>query len=206
MIESSYNQSVFAADTGMVSYLQSVDELIKVLTTSLQLEECIDTAAQTIKRSILNGGKLITCGNGGSAADALHLAEELVGRYKAERRSLPAICLNADVTAITCIGNDYGFDEIYARQLEGLGKLGDVLVGFSTSGNSPNIIKAFEQAASQGITTIFLGGKDGGAIKDMCDIELIVPSNTTARIQEVHTLILHQWLEELDTTDWSDLK
>lgn len=205
MLESSYNQSLYAADAG-ISYLQSVDELIKVLSASVQLEEGIDTAAQTIKRCILNGGKLITCGNGGSAADALHLAEELVGRYKAERRSLPALCLNADVTAITCIGNDYGFEQIYSRQLEGLGKLGDVLVGFSTSGNSPNIIKAFEQAASQGITTIFLGGKDGGAIKDMCDIQLIVPSNTTARIQEVHTLILHQWLEELDTADWSNLK
>ncbi|MCD8739754.1 SIS domain-containing protein [Mucilaginibacter roseus] len=205
MLGSSYNQSTYAADAG-VSYLQSVDELIKVLSASVHLEECIDAAAQAIKRSILNGGKLITCGNGGSAADALHLSEELVGRYKAERRSLPAICLNADVTAITCIGNDYGFDEIYARQLEGLGKLGDVLVGFSTSGNSANIIKAFEQATAQGITTIYLGGKDGGMIKGTCDIELIVPSNTTARIQEVHTLILHQWLEELDATDWSDLK
>lgn len=205
MLESSYNQSLYAADAG-ISYLQSVDELIKVLSASVQLEEGIDTAAQAIKRCILNGGKLITCGNGGSAADALHLAEELVGRYKAERRSLPALCLNADVTAITCIGNDYGFEHIYSRQLEGLGKLGDVLVGFSTSGNSPNIIKAFEQAAAQSITTIFLGGKDGGAIKDMCDIQLIVPSNTTARIQEVHTLILHQWLEELDATDWSNLK
>lgn len=206
MIESSYNQSVYATETGRVSYLQSVDELIKVLSASVELEEGIEAASAAIKRSIMNGGKLITCGNGGSAADALHLSEELVGRYKAERRSLPAICLNADVTAITCIGNDYGFDQIYSRQLEGLGKPGDVLVGFSTSGNSPNIKKAFDYAANQGITTIFLGGKDGGAIKDTCDIELIVPSNTTARVQEVHTVILHQWLEDLDTTDWSSLK
>jgi len=188
------------------SYSSTIDELIDVLSSSRQLEESILAAGSAIKQSILNGGKLITCGNGGSAADALHLSEELVGRYKAERRSLPAICLNADVTAITCIGNDYGFDYIYSRQLQGLGKPGDVLVGFSTSGNSFNIIEAFTQATHQKITTILLGGKNGGALKGTCDYEIIIPSNTTARIQEMHTLILHQWLEELDITDWSTIK
>ncbi len=188
------------------SYSSTIDELIDVLSSSRQLEESILAAGSAIKQSILNGGKLITCGNGGSAADALHLSEELVGRYKAERRSLPAICLNADVTAITCIGNDYGFDYIYSRQLQGLGKPGDVLVGFSTSGNSFNIIEAFTQAKHQKITTILLGGKNGGALKGTCDYEIIIPSNTTARIQEMHTLILHQWLEELDITDWSTIK
>jgi phosphoheptose isomerase len=187
------------------SYSSTIDELIDVLSRSKQLEESILAAGSAIKQSILNGGKLITCGNGGSAADALHLSEELVGRYKAERRSLPAICLNADVTAITCIGNDYGFDYIYSRQLQGLGKPGDVLVGFSTSGNSLNIIEAFAQATQQNIITILLGGKNGGALKGSCDYEIIIPSNTTARIQEMHTLILHQWLEELDITDWSTL-
>jgi phosphoheptose isomerase len=187
------------------SYSSTIDELIDVLSRSKQLEESILSAGSAIKQSILNGGKLITCGNGGSAADALHLSEELVGRYKAERRSLPAICLNADVTAITCIGNDYGFDYIYSRQLQGLGKPGDVLVGFSTSGNSLNIIEAFAQATQQNIITILLGGKNGGALKGSCDYEIIIPSNTTARIQEMHTLILHQWLEELDITDWSTL-
>ncbi|WP_419788555.1 D-sedoheptulose-7-phosphate isomerase [Mucilaginibacter sp. SP1R1] len=158
-----------------------------------------------IQNSILNGGKLLTCGNGGSAADALHLSEELVGRYQAERRSLPAICLNADVTAITCIGNDYGFEQIFSRQVHGLGKPNDILVGFSTSGNSANVLAAFEQARRQGIVTIYLGGKKGGAMKGTCDHEIIVPSNTTARIQEVHTFILHQWLELLDTADWNTL-
>ncbi|WP_295719195.1 SIS domain-containing protein [Mucilaginibacter sp.] len=187
------------------SYTESVNELIDVLYSSKILEDSINAAGLAIKNAILNGGKLITCGNGGSAADALHLSEELVGRYKAERRSLPSICLNADVTAITCIGNDYGFDKIYSRQLQGLGKPGDVIVGFSTSGNSANIIEAFNQAHKQGITTIYLGGKNGGAIKGTCNHEIIIPSNTTARIQELHTVILHQWLEELDITDWNTL-
>jgi phosphoheptose isomerase len=192
-------------ETAASSYSVTIDELIDVLSKSKRLEENILAAGAAIKQAILNGGKLITCGNGGSAADALHLSEELVGRYKAERRSLPAICLNADVTAITCIGNDYGFEAIYSRQLQGLGKPGDVLVGFSTSGNSTNIIEAFIQAYKQNITTIFLGGKNGGALKGTCDYEIIIPSNTTARIQEMHTLILHQWLEDLDITDWSTL-
>ena len=187
------------------SYTESVNELIDVLYSSKILEDSINSAGLAIKNSILSGGKLITCGNGGSAADALHLSEELVGRYKAERRSLPSICLNADVTAITCIGNDYGFDKIYSRQLQGLGKPGDVIVGFSTSGNSANIIEVFNQAHKQGITTIYLGGKNGGAIKGTCNHEIIIPSNTTARIQELHTVILHQWLEELDITDWNTL-
>ncbi|SEP40126.1 SIS domain-containing protein [Mucilaginibacter sp. OK283] len=187
------------------SFAESLEELTNVISASKKLEESVLAACSAIKYSILNGGKLISCGNGGSAADALHLSEELVGRFKAERRSLPAICLNADVTAITCIGNDYGFDAIYSRQLEGLGKPGDVLVGFSTSGNSPNIIEAFAQARKQNIITIYLGGKNGGTIKGTCDHEIIIPSNTTARIQEMHTLILHQWLEELDITDWSTL-
>lgn len=187
------------------SYTQSLNELTEVIAASKQLETAVLAACSAIKQSILNGGKLISCGNGGSAADALHLSEELVGRFKADRRSLPAICLNADVTAITCIGNDYGFDAIYSRQLQGLGKPGDVLVGFSTSGNSPNIIEAFAQARKQNIITVYLGGKSGGTLKGTCDHEIIIPSNTTARIQEMHTLILHQWLEELDVTDWSTL-
>lgn len=187
------------------SFANSLEELTDVIYASKKLEGSVFSACLAIKQSILNGGKLISCGNGGSAADALHLSEELVGRFKAERRSLPAICLNADVTAITCIGNDYGFDAIYSRQLQGLGKPGDVLVGFSTSGNSPNIIKAFEQARRQNIITVYLGGKNGGVLKGTCDYEIIIPSNTTARIQEMHTVILHQWLEELDITDWSTL-
>ncbi|RKR82256.1 phosphoheptose isomerase [Mucilaginibacter gracilis] len=185
---------------------QSILELIDVLSASNALEEQVKRAGDAILQSLQQGCKLLTCGNGGSAADALHLAEELVGRYKMERRGLPAICFNADVTAITCIGNDYGYDHIFERQVEALGKPGDVLVGFTTSGNSPNIISAFNRAKAAGIITIFLGGKDGGAAKGLCDHEIIIPSFTTARIQEVHTVILHQWLEEIDITDWNNIK
>ncbi len=183
----------------------SVSELTKVLEQSLLLTDEVERASQAILNSLLNKGKLLTCGNGGSAADALHLAEELVGRYKAERRGLPAICFNSDVTAITCIGNDYGYDSIFSRQVEALGTRGDVIVGFSTSGNSPNVMAAFKKAKEKGILTVLLGGKDGGKMKGLCDFELIIPSNTTARIQEVHTLILHQWLEAIDATDWDIL-
>ena len=164
-------------------YSTAVSELIAALNASLFMEDVIAKTSSVIIDSINNGGKLLTCGNGGSAADALHLAEELVGRYSKERRGLPAICLNSDVTAITCIGNDYGYDQIFSRQVEALGRVNDVLVGFTTSGNSPNVLSAFLKAKEYGI----------------------VPSENTARIQEIHTLILHQWLEEIDVTDWSAL-
>lgn len=184
----------------------SLDELIETLERSRTLKETVAVAGEAILKAIQNGNKLLTCGNGGSAADALHLSEELVGRYNRERRGLPSICLNADVTAITCIANDYGYDRLFSRQVEALGKRGDVLVGFTTSGNSENVLAAFQLAKEKGITTIFLGGKDGGRTKGVCDFELIVPSNTTARVQEVHTLILHQWLEAIDAFDWSAIE
>jgi len=187
------------------TFEKSIEELTDVLGKSLALTDAISQTTEAILASLKDRKKLLTCGNGGSAADALHLAEELVGRYKVERRGLPAICLNADVTAITCIGNDYGYDNIFSRQTEALGNRGDILVGFSTSGNSANVLAAFAKAKKQGITTIFLGGKDGGQTKGQCDFEIIVPSNTTARIQEIHTLVLHQWLEAIDDTDWDFL-
>lgn len=187
------------------TFEKSIAELAEVLNKSLTLKDAISQTTEAILTSLKDRKKLLTCGNGGSAADALHLAEELVGRYKVERRGLPAICLNADVTALTCIGNDYGYDHIFSRQTEALGNQGDVLVGFSTSGNSANVLAAFTKAKKQGIITIFLGGKDGGMTKNQCDYEIIVPSNTTARIQEIHTLILHQWLEAIDDTDWNFL-
>lgn len=189
----------------MNSFSNSLQELSALLAASSSLESAVTKAGEAILTSLRRGGKLLTCGNGGSAADALHLAEELVGRYNLERRGLPAVCLNADVTALTCIGNDYGYDRVFSRQVEALGRPEDVLVGFSTSGNSPNVLAAFRLAQEIGMTTIFLGGKDGGLAKGLCDHEIVVPSKTTARIQEVHTLILHQWLEAIDAADWSNL-
>jgi D-sedoheptulose 7-phosphate isomerase len=189
----------------MTRFRDSLQELSSVLADSRALEGAVEHAGDAIIVCLRRGGKLLTCGNGGSAADALHLAEELVGRYKGDRKALPAVCLNADVTALTCIANDYGYERIFSRQVEALGRRGDVLVGFSTSGNSPNVLAAFRCAKEIGLTTIFLGGKDGGSTKGFCDHEVIVPSVTTARIQEVHTLILHQWLEGIEAADWSIL-
>lgn len=174
-----------------------------MLAASAVLAPTVATVADLLLQSLVGGGKLLTCGNGGSAADALHLAEELVGRYLRERRALPAICLCADPTALTCIGNDYGFDRVFARGVEAFGKKGDVLVAFSTSGNSPNVLAAFATARRLGVTTVLLSGKDGGKARGQCDHALIVPSKNTARIQEVHTLILHQWLEVIDAHEWA---
>jgi D-sedoheptulose 7-phosphate isomerase len=176
----------------------AIKELETVLQQTRSLAQTVDETGECLVRALSAGNKIFTCGNGGSAADALHMAEELTGRYLRERRALPAICLNADVTALTCIGNDYGFEHIFARQLEALGQAGDVLVAFSTSGNSPNIIRCLQTAHRLGMQSVLLSGKDGGAAKQGCDTPIIVPSNTTARIQEVHTLIMHQWLERVD--------
>ena len=184
------------------TFSESLSELREVLAASTALEAVVATASEAIIACLKRGGKLLTCGNGGSAADALHLAEELVGRYRVERRALAAICLSADVTALTCIGNDYGYDQIFSRSVEALGRPGDILVGFSTSGNSQNVIAAFAAAKRIGVTTVLLAGKGGGKAKGTCDLEIIVPSDNTARIQEVHTVVLHQWLEAVDADTW----
>jgi D-sedoheptulose 7-phosphate isomerase len=183
----------------------SLTELQGVLDACRPLAPAVEAAGRAIIGSIQTGGKLLTCGNGGSAADALHLAEELVGRYHIERRALPAVCLNADPTAITCICNDYGYTHVFSRGVEALGRRGDILVGFTTSGNSANVIAAIKTAAALGVTTILLAGRDGGQARGLCDHEIIVASHNTARIQEVHTLVLHQWLEAIDGTVWPAL-
>jgi len=161
-------------------------------------EETFERVATAAIKTLRSGGKILTCGNGGSAADALHLAEELVGRYRNTRRALPAVCLNADPTLLTCIGNDFGFEEIFSRQVEGIAGKNDVLICFSTSGNSPNILRALDAAKKLGLTTITLLGKGGGKAKGRAEIELIVASDDTARIQEAHTLILHALLERIE--------
>ena len=169
-------------------------DLIATLQRSQTLVPSIEATGAEIRRTIQSGHKLLTAGNGGSAADAMHLAEELVGRFSKERPSYPAIALCADATLLTCIANDYGFEHLFSRQVEGLGQAGDLLVVFSTSGKSPNLIAALHSARARQIKSIAVLGKDGGATKGLADYELIVPSNSTARIQEVHTFILHSWL------------
>lgn len=154
--------------------------------------------AQALVEVLRDGGKLLTIGNGGSAADAMHLAEELVGRYKENRRAFPAIALVADGTALTCIGNDFGFDRIFSRQVEALGKAGDALVVFSTSGNSANLLLAVEEAKQRGLKTVAFLGRGGGKLKGQCDAEWIVPGKQGARVQELHTWALHVVLEVVE--------
>ncbi|MFT4902212.1 MAG: D-sedoheptulose 7-phosphate isomerase [Lentimonas sp.] len=167
-----------------------------------QLSE-LESIGQLIVQRLKKGHTVFACGNGGSATDSMHLCEELVGRYRNDRRPLPAVSLNTDSSVLTCIGNDYGFDAIFSRQIEALGKKGDLLVGFSTSGNSENIAQAFAVARAKGLITILLSGKDGGKIKHSADFSIIVPSENTARIQELHTFILHAWLELVENEDWT---
>lgn len=175
--------------------IHELQSLLKHFEESLDI---IHELGRLIAESLKGGGKLLAFGNGGSATDAMHLCEELVGRYKNDRKALAAICLNSDVGAMTCIGNDYGYDALFSRQLEALGNAGDIVVGFSTSGNSKNIYKAFKIAKELDIKTILVGGKDGGICGGIADYQLIVPSQSTARIQEVHTFILHAWLEIIE--------
>jgi D-sedoheptulose 7-phosphate isomerase len=153
--------------------------------------ELIADAAQMIITSMQSGGKLIVFGNGGSAADAQHFSAELVGRYRQDRKALPAIALTTDSSALTSIGNDYGFDTVFSRQLEAIGKPGDVALAISTSGNSPNVLGAVSLARKMGIATIALTGNSGGKLRSHVDLCLAVPSDSTPRIQESHSLIIH---------------
>lgn len=151
----------------------------------------IEKACSLISQSLTDGGTIMWCGNGGSASDSQHLAAELVGRFKGERRALRALALSTDTSVLTCVANDYGFDDIFSRQVEAHARTGDVLVAISTSGNSENVLRAIKQAKAMGVTTIALLGKSGGAAKDIADLSFVVPSNSTARIQEMHILIGH---------------
>ena len=151
----------------------------------------IEKSAVRIKKALDLGGKVLFCGNGGSASDSLHLAGEFIGRFQRERMPLPAIALNADVAAMTAIANDYGYGQVFSRAVEGLMQREDVLVGISTSGNSENVYQAILSAKKIGGTTVAFLGRDGGKIKDEADISIIVPDDCTARVQESHIMIGH---------------
>ena len=174
--------------------------LVAIASLRAQLGELAKIAERIIQR-IHAGGTLYTAGNGGSAAQALHLAEELIGRYRSNRPPLPAVCLSADATALTCIANDFGFDQVFARQCEALITDRDVLIVFSTSGQSPNIVNALHAAKSRGAVTIGLLGKGGGACVALCDhsITIAAPCTDSAQIQEAHQVILHLICEALET-------
>ena len=153
--------------------------------------ELIKGTGEQIAKSLANGGTLFWCGNGGSAADSQHLAAELVGRFKEDRKALRSISLTTDTSVMTCVANDYSYEDIFSRQLEALARAGDVCVAISTSGNSENVMRALRSAKELGVKTIAFLGKDGGRAKSLADSAFVVPSNTTARIQEAHILIGH---------------
>lgn len=156
-----------------------------------------EKVAKELADVFTKGNKVLICGNGGSNCDALHFAEEFTGRFRGDRRALPAIAIS-DSSHITCVGNDYGFDYIFSRGVEAYGKEGDMFFGISTSGNSPNVIKAVEAAKKLGMKTCVLLGKDGGKLKGMCDYEFIIPGKTSDRIQEIHMMILHIIIEGVE--------
>lgn len=170
---------------------KNFSEHLEVLKNSTALKEKIIDLSKLITKALKSGNKIIWCGNGGSAADSMHLSAELIGRYKSNRKSLSSISLSTDSATITCIANDFGYENIFSRQIEGVGKSGDVLVCLTTSGNSLNIIKAIKVAKSQNLKTILMSGNKGGKCFGLSDFELIIPSQSTARIQEMQIFIGH---------------
>lgn len=162
------------------------------------LQEDILKACEMAVSCIKNGGKILICGNGGSAADAQHIATEFTGRYKTERHALPAIALTTDTSALTAIGNDYGYEVVFSRQVEALANKKDLLLAISTSGNSPNIIKALQKAKEIGCQTLGFSGKNGGKMNEMCELNIVIPSDNTPRIQEMHILIGHIICQSID--------
>lgn len=173
------------------SYAVALREHLSLFDTLDSLQADVQNAAAMVVRTLSSGGKLMLCGNGGSAADSQHIAAELTGRFVQDRRPLAAIALTTDSSALTCIGNDYDFSEVFSRQVIGLGRPGDCLLAISTSGTSANVVKAVEAAQRLQISTVALSGRDGGRLRSLCDAAIVVPSATTARIQEAHIFVGH---------------
>lgn len=153
--------------------------------------------SQLLIDTVRSGGNVFSCGNGGSHCDAMHFAEELTGRYRKDRRALGALALG-DASHVTCVSNDYGFQHIFSRQIQGLARTGDLLIGLSTSGNSENVIQAVLAAKEKGVKTVCLLGKDGGKLKNMADLSIVIPAQTSDRIQELHIKIIHTVIETLE--------
>lgn len=185
----------------MTSFLQLMDEhsiLIDTLKQDTSVITQIELASEALLQSLARGGKIMFCGNGGSAADSQHLAAELVVRFETNRRALPAISLAANSSTLTAHSNDIGFETVFSRQVEALGQAGDILVAISTSGNSKNIIKAVDAANKKDITTIAMTGFEGNKVAALANIAVKIPSQTTARIQEAHIMVGHWWCQQID--------
>lgn len=180
---------------------QSIDQHLASLSKIVDASEIIESIAGTIEQALALEKKVLTCGNGGSAAEALHMAEEMIGRFSRDRAPMASVCLCADPTAMTCISNDYGYEAVFARQVQGIGRDGDVLVVLSTSGKSPNVLKALQQGKNSGLVTIGLLGKPGSPAEALCDIAFTSDADHSAHIQELHLLVIHLILEHLDGLD-----
>ncbi len=183
-----------------MSYRTALENAQQVLAGLQAHEAAVEQIAATMRAAIRAGRKILLCGNGGSACEAQHLAAELAGHYLRERRALPAVALSADGPLLTCIGNDFAFAEIFARQVEALGNPGDVLIVFSTSGNSPNVLRALEAARQRGLVAIAMLGR-GGAARGKAQHEILVAHDETARIQEAHQFLLHALMDIIDEDD-----
>jgi D-sedoheptulose 7-phosphate isomerase len=184
----------------LITWKNSLEEAAQCLNQFISLPENLNKCDQFSKmmiEAIQNKANLFSCGNGGSQCDAMHFAEEMTGRYRKERRPIGALALG-DASHMSCVSNDYGFEYVFSRQIEGLGRAGDLLMGLSTSGNSKNVIRAFEVAKKKGIKTIALLGRDGGALKNLADLALIVPGESSDRIQELHIKIIHIVIETVE--------
>ncbi|MBS1526000.1 MAG: D-sedoheptulose 7-phosphate isomerase [Bacteroidetes bacterium] len=190
MISKKINKNMIIEE--LKEHQQLIQKVIDLLTSD------IERACEMMVSTLKSGNKVLLAGNGGSAADAQHIAAELSGRFVKERIALPGIALTTDTSALTSIANDYGYEYVFSRQVEALAKPGDLFIGISTSGNSPGILKAFESAKKAGCSTLGLSGRDGGRMNGLCEQHIIVPSNVTARIQEMHILIGHIMCKAVD--------
>lgn len=178
-----------------------VDSMEAKMASADALPEFIEAAGQRMVEALLNGGKILTCGNGGSAGDAQHFSSELLNRFERERPALPAIALTTDSSTLTSIANDYSYNEVFSKQIRALGNPGDVLLAVSTSGNSANVVQAIQAAHDKELTVVALTGKDGGKMAPLysgSDVEIRVPSDSTARIQEVHLVVIHALCDYID--------
>lgn len=184
--------------TGLTGHVAQLAEHVALASRVGELLPTLRTVGNRLVAAYREGGRLFTFGNGGSAADAQHLAAELVGRYQRDRRPLPALALTVDPSVVTCIGNDYGYEEVFARQVQAFAAPGDMVIGFTTSGRSPNVVAGLAAARKAGAMTVLFTGGDVGPAADHADHVLAVPSPTTARIQEMHLLLLHLLSEQVD--------
>jgi D-sedoheptulose 7-phosphate isomerase len=176
-----------------------IDAHVQCLQNLKAIEPDLKMIGDMLLQCLLGDRKILICGNGGSASDAQHFAAEIVGRFERERPAYPAVALSTDTSILTAVGNDYGYNEVFARQVDGLGRPGDVLIGISTSGRSENVIRAVKRSKSLDMKTVGLLGKDGGALKHLVDQAIVVDSAITARIQETHIFILHYWAWQIES-------